>query len=62
MKEETSVPEWLLERYLLDELPRKRRRQLEKALAQNPGLQAKLEELRLEDRRIFQVSCPRLAD
>jgi len=58
VNKETSVPEWLLERYLLDELPRKRRRQLEKALAQNPGLQAKLEELRLEDRRILSAYPP----
>ena len=55
---ETPVPEWLLERYLLDELPRKQRRQLEKALSQNPGLQAKLEELRLADRRILSAYPP----
>jgi hypothetical protein len=44
--------EWMLERYLLDELPQKKSRQLEKELAQNPALRAELEKLRISDRHI----------
>jgi hypothetical protein len=47
------IPEWLLERYLLDELPRKKRRQLEKELEQDPVLRAELEKLRRSDRQIL---------
>ena len=53
MNKETHVPEWMLERYLLDELPRKKRRQLEKELEQNPALRAELENLRIADRQIL---------
>ena len=47
------IPEWLLERYLLDELPRKERRQLEIELERDPALRAELERLRLADRQIL---------
>jgi hypothetical protein len=53
VKKETHVPEWMLERYLLNELPRKKRRQLEKDLEQDPALRAALEKLRLTDRQIL---------
>lgn len=53
MKKETHVPEWMLERYLLNELPRKKLRQLEKELEQDPALRAALEKLRLSDRQIL---------
>jgi hypothetical protein len=50
---EKHVLEWMLERYLLDELPQKKRRQLEKELAQDPALRAELEKLRISDRQIL---------
>ncbi len=46
MSKEKHVAEWMLERYLLGELPRKERRQLEKELERDDGLRAELEELR----------------
>jgi len=52
------VPEWLLERYLLDELPRKERRRLEKELERNPALRAELEKLRVSDRQILSKYSP----
>lgn len=58
MNKETPVPEWLLERYLLDELPRKQRRQLEKTLAQDAGLRAQLEKLRAADRQVLSAYPP----
>lgn len=53
MNKEKHVPEWLLERYLLDELPRKKRRQLEEQLEKDPALRAELEKLRRSDRQIL---------
>jgi hypothetical protein len=52
------VPEWLLERYLLDELPRRERRQLEKELERNPARRAELEKLRVSDRQILSKYSP----
>ncbi len=53
MSRETRVPEWLLERFLLGELPRRERRRLEQELASNSGLRSALEELKRSDRRIL---------
>ncbi len=53
MNKETRVPEWMLERYLLDELPRRQRRQMEKKLAQDAGLRSALEKLRAADRQVL---------
>lgn len=53
MSRETRVPEWLLERFLLGELPRRERRRLEQELARNPGLRSALEDLKRSDRRIL---------
>lgn len=53
MNQSKPVPEWLLERYLLDELPRKERRQLEKELEQDPALRTELEKLRRSDQQIL---------
>ncbi|MCJ7526009.1 MAG: hypothetical protein MUP71_12430 [Candidatus Aminicenantes bacterium] len=53
MSKEMHVPEWLLERYLLDELPRKKRRLLEEQLKRDPALRAELEKLRRSDRQIL---------
>lgn len=53
MSKDKHVPEWLLERYLLDELPGKKRRQMEKELARDPALRAELEKLRRSDRQIL---------
>jgi hypothetical protein len=53
VSKEKHVPEWLLERYLLDELPRKKRRQLEEELKKDPVLRAELEKLRLADRQVL---------
>jgi hypothetical protein len=53
VNQENKVPEWMLERYLLNELPRKKRRQLEKELEQNPALRSELEKLRVSDRQIL---------
>jgi hypothetical protein len=50
---EKHVPEWMLERYLLDELPQKKRRQIENDLARDPALRAELEKLRASDREIL---------
>lgn len=60
MNQETKVPEWLLERYLLGELPRKKHRQLEKELEQNPALRAELEKLRVSDRQVLSTYPPEL--
>lgn len=53
MSKEKRIPEWMLERYLLGELPRKKHRQLEMELNQDPDLRAELEELRASDRQIL---------
>ncbi len=53
MNKEKPAPDWMLERYLLDELPRKERRQMEKELERDAGLRAELEKLRQTDRRIL---------
>lgn len=53
MSREKHIAEWKLERYLLGELPRKERRQLEKALERDGGLRAELEALRASDRQIL---------
>jgi hypothetical protein len=53
VNKEGRVPEWMLERYLLDELPRRQRRQMEKRLAQDAGLRAELEKLRAADRQVL---------
>lgn len=58
MNQSKPVPEWLLERYLLDELPRRKRRQLARELEQNPALRAELEKLRLSDRQILSTYPP----
>jgi hypothetical protein len=58
VNQEKHVPEWLLERYLLDELPRKKRRQLEKQLEQDPALRAKLQKMRLSDRQVLSSYPP----
>jgi len=58
VNQENKVPEWMLERYLLNELPRKKRRQLEKELEQNPALRAELEKLRVSDRQILSTYPP----
>lgn len=58
MNKETRVPDWMLERYLLDELPRKERRRLEQALASDPSLRAALEKLRQDDRRVLAAYPP----
>ncbi|HEX7503337.1 MAG TPA: hypothetical protein VF451_07930 [Acidobacteriota bacterium] len=58
MNKENHVPDWMLERYLLDELPGKKRRQLEKRLAQDPALRAELEKMRLSDRQILSSYPP----
>ena len=52
----TAVPtdrEWLLERYLLGELPPPERRRLERELRDDPGLRAELERLRRSGQRIL---------
>lgn len=53
MSKEIKIPDWLLERYRLGELPEKKRRQLEKELQENPALAAELEELSRSDREIL---------
>ncbi len=53
MSKEKHIAEWMLERYLLGELPRKKRRQLEKELERDDGLRAELEKLRASDRQIL---------
>jgi hypothetical protein len=58
VNKEKLVPDWMWERYLLDELPGKKRRQLEKQLAQDPALRAELEAVRLADRRILSAYPP----
>ena len=52
----------MLERYLLGELPRKERRQLEKELERDDGLRAQLEELRAADRQILAAYPARAGD
>jgi hypothetical protein len=58
VNKETRVPDWMLERYLLDELPRKERRQMEKELERDPSLRAALEKLRQDDRRVLAAYPP----
>lgn len=58
MNKEKLVPDWMWERYLLDELPGKKRRQLEKQLARDPALRAELEKVRLADRQILSSYPP----
>jgi hypothetical protein len=58
VNKETHVPDWMLERYLLGELPRKKRRQLEKRLDQDPALRAELEKMRLSDRQVLSTYPP----
>ncbi len=58
MNKEKRVPDWMWERYLLDELPRKKRRQLDKLLERDPALRAGLEKLRLSDRQILSSYPP----
>jgi anti-sigma factor RsiW len=58
VNKETRVPDWMLERYLLDELPRKERRQMEKELERDPALRATLEKLRQDDRRVLAAYPP----
>jgi anti-sigma factor RsiW len=58
VNEEKRVPDWMWERYLLDELPGKKRRQLEKLLEQDPALRAELERMRLSDRQILSSYPP----
>ncbi len=58
MNEEKRVPDWMWERYLLDELPRKKRRQLDQLLERDPALRAGLEKLRLSDRQILSSYPP----
>ncbi|MCU0235757.1 MAG: hypothetical protein MUC72_01575 [Acidobacteria bacterium] len=53
MNKETPVPDWMLERYLLDELPRKERRRMERRLEQDAGLRAELDKLRAADRQFL---------
>lgn len=55
MSGNTRVPEWLLERYLLGELPRRERRRLEQELERDPSLRAELEKMRREDREILRT-------
>jgi anti-sigma factor RsiW len=58
VNKETRVPDWMLERYLLDELPRKERRQMEQELERDPALRAALERLRQDDRRVLAAYPP----
>lgn len=58
MSPEKSVPDWLLERFLLGELPRRERRRLEGTLARDPELRAALEELKRSDRQILSQYPP----
>ncbi len=58
MSKITRVPDWMLERYLLDELPHKERRRLEKELERDPALRAALEQLRQDDRRVLGAYPP----
>jgi len=53
VNKEKHVPDWKLERYLLDELPRQERRQMEQELQRDPDLRAELEKLRQSDRQIL---------
>ena len=58
MNKEKHVPDWMWERYLLDELPRKKRRQLEIQLERDPALRAELEKMRRSDRQILSSYPP----
>jgi len=58
VSKENHVPDWMLERYLLGELPRKKRRQLEKQLERDPALRSELEAMRLSDRQILGTYPP----
>jgi hypothetical protein len=60
VNKEELVPDWVWERYLLDELPGKKRRQLEKLLDRDPALRAKLETMRLADRQVLSAYPPEL--
>ena len=53
MSKEKHIAAWMLERYLLGELPRRERRRIEKELERDPALRAELEELRASDRQIL---------
>jgi len=53
-----QVPDWMWERYLLDELPGKKRRQLAKMLEQDPALRDRLQKLRLADRQVLSAYPP----
>ncbi len=55
MNETKRIPGWMLERYLLGELPRRRRRLMEKELDRDPALRAELEKLKLADREILRA-------
>lgn len=61
MSQEKRAPDWLLERYLLGELPRRQRRRLESELQRDPELRAALEELKRSDRRILSQYPPEQA-
>lgn len=58
MSQQMRVPDWLLERYLLGELPRRERRRLEGELQRDPKLRAALEELKRSDRQILNQYPP----
>ena len=55
MSRETRIPEWMLERYLLDELPARERRRVRRELERDPGLRSALETLRRSDVEIRAV-------
>ena len=58
MNKREDIPDWMLERFLLDELPRKERRHIERELERDPGLRAELEKLRLSDRQALAAYPP----
>ena len=53
MSRETRIPEWMLERYLLDELPARERRRVQRELERDPGLRSELAALQRSDEEIL---------
>jgi hypothetical protein len=53
-----AVPDYLLERYLLNELPRKKMKEISDKVESDPVLQAKLDELRKSNEEILAMFPP----
>ncbi len=53
MSRETRIPEWMLERYLLDELPARERRRVQRELENDAELRAALEALQRSNEEIL---------